>query len=244
MRSFLKLSVVQFKLFLREPVAFFFTLVFPLLLLMLFGLVWGNEPVAIYGGFGYIDQAVPGLAAVIIGTIALMSVPVATAAREQKILRRFRATPMHAQSYLAAQVVVYLVLALAGMALLIVVASLVFDLRFVGNWFVVTAAFVFCTVAFVAVGYLIAGLAPTSRVAQVAGQLIFFPLMFLSGATIPLQVMPDGVRQVAEWLPMTQVVLLLQGLWFGQGWNLPAVAMMSVLLVAGALLAAPAFRWE
>ena len=129
MRSFLKLSVVQFKLFLRELVAFFFTLIFPLLLLTLFGLVWGNEPAAIYGGFGYIDQAVPGLAAVIIGTIALMSVPVATAAaREQKILRRFRATPMRAQSYLAAQVVVYLVLALAGMALLIVVATLVFDL--------------------------------------------------------------------------------------------------------------------
>lgn len=245
MRSFLKLSVVQFKLFLREPVAFFFTLIFPLLLLTLFGLVWGNEPAAIYGGFGYIDQAVPGLAAVIIGTIALMSVPVATAAaREQKILRRFRATPMRAQSYLAAQVVVYLVLALAGMALLIVAASLFFGLRFAGNWFAVTAAFVFCTVSFVAVGYLIAGLAPTSRVAQVAGQLIFFPLMFLSGATIPLQVMPDGVRQAAEWLPMTQLVLLLQGLWFGQGWNLPALAMMAVLLVVGALLATPAFRWE
>ena len=130
------------------------------------------------------------------------------------------------------------------MALLIVAASLFFGLRFAGNWFAVTAAFVFCTVSFVAVGYLIAGLAPTSRVAQVAGQLIFFPLMFLSGATIPLQVMPDGVRQAAEWLPMTQLVLLLQGLWFGQGWNLPALAMMAVLLVVGALLATPAFRWE
>lgn len=245
MRSFVKLSVVQFKLFLREPVAFFFTLVFPLLVLMLFGLVWGNDPTALYGGYGYIDQAVPGLAAVIIGTIALMSVPVSTAsAREQKILRRFRATPMRAQSYLAAQVVVYLVLALAGMTLLVVVASAVFGLRFAGNWFAVAAAFIFCTMAFVAVGYLIAGLAPTSRVAQVAGQLIFFPLMFLSGATIPLQVMPDSVRQAAEWLPMTQVVLLLQGLWFSGSWNFTALVMMAGLLIVGALLATPAFRWE
>lgn len=250
MNSFIKLSIAQLKTFLREPAAFFFTLIFPVLLLVMFGVIWGNEPSPpgsnfYLGGFGYVDYAVPALAALVIGTTALMSIPVATAtAREQKILRRFKATPLHPLVYLASDVIIYFAVSLIGMVLLIIVGLVAFDLRFDGSWLAVLAAFTLSALAFIAAGYLIAGLAPTARIAQVAGQLIYFPLMFLSGAAIPLQLMPESVRDIAEVLPMTLMVRLLQDLWFGDGWYLPAIGFMVVMLVVGTILSARSFRWE
>ncbi len=250
MNSFLKLSIAQLKTFLREPAAFFFTLVFPVLLLVMFGLIWGNDPSPpgsdfYLGEFGYVDAAVPALAALVIGTTALMSIPVATStAREQKILRRFKATPLHPLVYVASDVVIYFAISLIGMILLVVVGLLAFDLRFNGNWFAVLGAFTLSALAFIAAGYLVAGLAPTARIAQVVGQLVYFPMMFLSGAAIPLQLMPEGVRSAAEVLPMTMMVRLFQDLWFGGEWYVPAMTVMAVLLVVGAILSARTFRWE
>src|SRR6185503_729280 len=123
MRGLGKLTLVQFKLFLREPAAFFFTLVFPALLLVLFGAIFGNTPNPQFNpNFGYIDTEVPALAGIIIGTVSLMGVPVATAtAREHKILRRYRSTPISPLTYLAADVTVTFCVALGGMVLLILI---------------------------------------------------------------------------------------------------------------------------
>jgi ABC-2 type transport system permease protein len=78
------------------------------------------------------------------------------------------------------------------------------------------AAVIFSGLAMFSVGYLIAGVAPGALAAQVVGMAIFYPKMFLSGATIPLEVMPEGVRRIADFLPLTYVVRLLRGLWFGE----------------------------
>jgi ABC-type polysaccharide/polyol phosphate export permease len=56
--------------------------------------------------------------------------------------------------------------------------------------------------------------------------------------------MPDGVRSVAELLPMTMMVRMFQDLWFGQGWYLPAIGLMAMLLIVGTSLSARTFRWE
>ena len=246
MRTYLILTWMQLKLFSREPVALFFTLAFPLLLLLFFGTVFGNDIDPQYGGrYGYIDAQVPGLTAIIIGTLALMSIPAATAtAREQKILRRYKATPMRPLVYLAADITMHVLIALAGLVLLIIVALLVFDLRFGGNWLYVLAGFLLSALSFAAVGYLVAGLSPTGRIAQVVGQVIFFPMMFLSGAMLPLSLMPEGVQAASQWLPLTHVVTLLRDLWFGQGWSSAAVLILVVMLVAGTTVSAYTFRWE
>jgi len=247
LRSAAKLTFTQFKLFLREPVAFFFNLAFPVLLLLLFGVIWGNEPGSSFfsPAYGYIDAQTPALAALIIGTVAFMTIPIATAtAREQKLLRRFQATPMRPVVYLIADVIVNFAVALTGMILLVVVARMVFGLRFGGSWMALFAGFTFAALSFIAVGYVIASLSPTSRVAQVAGQVIFFPMMFLSGAAMPLQIMPASIQSAAQWLPLTHVVRLLQDLWFGGQWNTTALLVLSGMLVVGTAVSVFAFRWE
>jgi ABC-2 type transport system permease protein len=146
--------------------------------------------------------------------------------------------------YIASDVVIYFAVSLIGMILLIIVGLVAFDLRFGGNWLAVLGAFTLSALAFIASGYLIAGLAPTARIAQVVGQLVYFPMMFLSGAAVPLQLMPDAVRNAAELLPMTMMVRLLQDLWFGNGWYVTGILFMVVLLVVGTILSARTFRWE
>jgi ABC-2 type transport system permease protein len=246
-RSYRRLASVQFKRFLREPIALFFTVAFPVLLVLLFGFIWGNEPGSPFSpsGFGYIDTQAPAVAAIVIGTVALIGLPITTAAdRRQKLLRRYQATPLRPLVYFAADVSVHFGSALLGMALVIVVARLVFGLRFGGSWVAVLGGFALSALAFVALGYVLASLVRSERVAQAVGMAIYFPLMFLSGAAIPLQTMPGTVREVARWLPLTHVVQLLQDLWFGVGWNWQSGLVLLGMLLAGAVASAALFRWE
>jgi ABC-2 type transport system permease protein len=249
MRTLWKLFVMQFKLYLREPVAFFFSLAYPALLLLLFGFIYGNDPAPEFWGrpIGTVDASVPAYAGIIIGTVALMGIPIDTAAsRENGVLRRYRATPLRPVIYLAASVLMYLGVALLGMLILILTGKLVFGLRFAGSWIDVLAAFILSALAFYALGYLLASLAPTARLAQTVGMLIFFPMMFLSGAGLPLQMLPEGLRRVSEFLPLTYVVRLMQGLWLNEAWKtmwLPVLVLLGIL-IAGTVLAARLFRWE
>ena len=240
-----KLLVVQAKLFWREPLALFFTLAFPVLMLLMFGMLFGNEPNDVWYGFGYIDSAVPGLIGLVIGTIGLMGIPIAVAtAREQRILRRFRASPLPAWHLLVADVAVNVVIAAIGVVLLTVVGLFAFGLRFGGNPLEVLVGFLLCALSFCSVGYVVASIARTARTAQIIGQLIFFPMMFLSGATFPAAMMPEGVRTAAKFLPLTHVVELLQNLWFGRPWGLTHVAVLTGMMLIGAIVSARLFRWE
>jgi ABC-2 type transport system permease protein len=249
MRGLGKLFLMQFKLYLREPVAFFFSLAYPALLLLLFGFIFGNEPDPEFWGrsFGTVDASVPAYTGIIIGTVALMGIPIDTAAnRETGVLRRYRATPLHPTAYLIASVAVYLGIALLGMTILVVTGLLVFGLRIMGSWFSILAAFTLSAFSFFSVGYLIASIVPTARMAQAVGMVIFFPMMFLSGAGMPLQLLPEGLQKVSDFLPLSYVVRLIQGLWFGDAWLtlwLPTLV-LAVILVVGTALSAKLFRWE
>ena len=71
-------------------------------------------------------------------------------------------------------------------------------------------------------------------------------MLFLSGAGIPLEVMPDSVRTISNYLPLTYVVRLLRGLWFGEPWGsllLETGVLVGVLVICTAI-AVRLFRWE
>lgn len=247
MRGLIQLTVMNFKLYLREPIATFFTLAFPPLLVLLFGAMYGNDPSPLYGGYGTMDITMPAYTALILGTIGLLGVPITTSGyREQGVLRRFRATPMRPLTYIVADLLTNLTMTLLGMAILIGVGWALYKVQFEGQVLSVFVAVIFSGLTMFAIGYLIASLAPGARTAQVIGMVIFYPMMFLSGASVPLEVMPEGVRRISDFLPLTHVVTLLRGLWFGEGWgkHLTEVIILGGILVVGAGLAARFFRWE
>ena len=76
--------------------------------------------------------------------------------------------------------------------------------------------------------------------------MVLYPMMFFSGAMVPLEVMPDTVQTVSRFLPLTHLVALLRGLWFGQGWGdlLTEVAVLAGVAILGMVIIARTFRWE
>uniref|UniRef100_A0A7C1JMN4 Transport permease protein n=1 Tax=Caldilinea aerophila TaxID=133453 RepID=A0A7C1JMN4_9CHLR len=247
MRGFWKLTWTEIKLFLREPMAAFFTLAFPLMMLFLFGSIYGNEPTPFFGGYGSVDVSVPAYTAMIIATSGLLGVTITMASyREQGILRRLKATPLRPQSILGAQVIVIFLMTTLGMVLLVIAGKLVYGLRFDGNPLNVVLAFVLSSMSFFALGFVLAGLLPTARTAQIVAMVLFYPMIFLSGAAIPREMLPESIRELAQVLPLSHVVTLLRGLWMGDPWtkHLGEVGILTLLLIAGVLVSSKTFRWE
>jgi ABC-2 type transport system permease protein len=242
-----KLIRMEAVLYFREPMASFFTLVFPVLLLVLFGSIYGNKPNPFFGGRGTVDMSAPAYIGIIIGSTALMGIPIGMGIyRERGILRRLKATPLRPVGIIAAEVAVQYAMTFLGTALLVATALLVYGLHFTGNVLSVFVAFTLSAMSFFAVGFLVASLAPTARVAYVLGMLLYFPNIFLSGATLPKEMFPPTIRAISRFVPMTHIVSLLQGLWFGEPWgkHLIEVAVLAGLLAAGAFVSALTFRWE
>ena len=170
MRSLWKSTLVEAKLFLREPFATFFTLAFPLMMLFIFGSIYGNEPTDFFAGRGSVDVSVPRYMAMIIASVGMLSIAISLSVyRESGVLRRYQATPLRPRTILASTVLVNLAMTLLGIVLLIIAAKVVYGLRFDGNPFAVLAGFVMGALSLFSLGFVIAGLAPTARAALVVG---------------------------------------------------------------------------
>lgn len=247
MKSYTQLLSVNLRLFLREPITAFFTLGFPVMLVLIFGAIYGNEPTPLFGGRGSMDISMPGYGALILGAVGFMTVTINTSSyREARILRRFRATPLRPLSYIAADVTANLVMTLLGMVGVVLVGWLLFRVHFAGQPLSVLAAVILSALAMFSVGYVIASLAPNARAAQVISMVIFYPMMFLSGAGMPVEILPASLRRVSDFLPLTYAARLLRGLWFGESWGNHAgeVAVLAAILLICTILAARLFRWE
>jgi len=247
MRSLTELTKISIKLYIREPIAAFFTLAFPTMLILIFGAMYGNDPSPIFDGLGSMDVSMPAYSALILGTIGLLSVPITTAGyRQQGVLRRFRATPMHPLTYIVSDLLTNLAMTILGMILLFTVGWLLYRVQFEGNILLLLFAVILSGLAMSSMGYLIASIASGARVAQVIGMVIFYPMMFLSGAGMPIELLPPSVQRVSDFLPLTYVARLLRGLWFGEPLvdHLLEVVVLVVILVVFGGAAARYFRWE
>ena len=247
MKSLLKMTWMEAKLFLREPVGAFFTLVFPLMFLFLFGSISGNQPTPMFGGQRMIDTAIPTLTAMIIGTTGLMSTTITMATyRENGVLRRLRTTPVSPLVVMIAQVAVVFTMTSLGMLLLAIAGKLVFHVRFEGNAFSLLGGFTLGSLSFFGIGFILAGTMPTARTAQIVAMVLMYPMLILSGAAWPRELMPATVQKISAFVPLTYVVNLLRGLWIGEPWNqhFTDVTVLAAILVIGVLISVKTFRWE
>lgn len=247
MYAFVKLAIVQTKLYLREPMAVFFTLLFGPLLLVMMGFIFGNAPQAALNDLSQMDIAVPSYMALIIGITGLTSIPVMlTTRREMGVLRRLSATPLRPLTYFLADVLAPFLVTLASAGLLVLLGFLVYHVRFEGQWLSVAAGTCLCIASFFSLGYALAGILPNARLATVLGNAVIIPMNIFSGALMPIEMMPPGVQQVTTFLPLTHGVALLRGLWFGETWgaHLLEVAVLGGLLVLGMVVVGLTFKWE
>jgi ABC-2 type transport system permease protein len=247
MKSLLKMSWMEAKLFLREPVAAFFTLVFPLMMLIIFGSVYSNQPMPGMDGQEAIGSLIPTFSAMVIGISGLMAVTVTMATyREKGILRRLRTTPISPLVVMVAQVVVVFSMTALGMLLLVAAGKLLYHVRFEGNPFSIVGGFILGSLSFFGIGFILAGTLPTARTAQIVALVLLYPMLILSGAAWPRELMPATVQTIARFIPLTYVVNLLRGLWIGESWgdHLLDVGVLIGMLLLGVIVSSKTFRWE
>ncbi|MGV9268184.1 ABC transporter permease [Kitasatospora sp. NPDC003701] len=227
----------------------FFALAFPVMMLCMFGGIYGNEPSSQFDGRGTVDMSVPAYLVLVVSVTGLMSFPLGLAEyRDRKVLKRFRATPVRASAFLIAQGLVNILLSLAGSVLLIAAGYLFFDLHLPATASAALAtlgALLLATAAMYAIGGVVAALAPSERAATAVANLVYFPMIFLSGATVPLQIFPAAMKTISNALPATYAVNLLQHTWLDSATNVALdTGVLAGVVVLGAVAAVRLFRWE
>jgi ABC-2 type transport system permease protein len=166
--------------------------------------------------------------------------------REGGILKRLRATPLSPVTILGAHVVVKLGFTVCSLGLLVLAGKRLFPGVMQVNLLSFTVAVLVSTLGILSLGFVIASLVPTARFAQPIGALVLYPMLAVSGLFFPSSRLPPAVRAVAQVLPTTHAVALLQGVWDGSGWGAHWVdaAALLALFLGYCALSTRVFRWE
>jgi ABC-2 type transport system permease protein len=248
LRGLLKLTWIEIKIFIREPLGALGTVFVPVLVFVALGKVGAKVmPGPQMASNSIFKVDVPVFAAVLIAINAVLSlVSIISIYREGGILKRLRATPLRPQTILTAHVLVKLLLTAATLILTLLAGKRYFPIGANPPVFSFTMALLLSTVAILSIGFVIASIVPTARFAQPIGGVILYPMIALSGLFIPLAAMPPAMRMVAKSLPLTYSVSLLQGAWRGDPWSAhvgDVLALVLVFLICVGL-SAKVFRWE
>ncbi|OGF57026.1 MAG: hypothetical protein A2Z21_09790 [Candidatus Fraserbacteria bacterium RBG_16_55_9] len=246
MRGFLQLTWAETKLFIREWQAVFFTFIFLPMLLILFQAIFRNDPSVVFGNVATVDEMVPGFIAIGIASNAIYIIGgVLSSYRERGILRRFRVTPLRPGAVLASQVLVVYAMTMISALLLMLIAR-PFGLKIAGDPYSMVGAFTLGALSFFSFGFLIGSLFKTARITYSVNTTVFFSMIFLSGAAIPLDLLTPFMRHIAQFIPLTYVVNLLRDAWLGRGLGAswPNILVLTVFFAICAFVSSKAFRWE
>ena len=167
--------------------------------------------------------------------------------REANILRRFKVTPISPLPILLAAMASGWLLYLPGVIRMVGLAHLQYGMPLPRNWFSLFAMMTLGVCAFRALGLILAAVANTMQEAMILIQLLYMPMLFLSGATIPSAILPTWAQTVAEFTPAAYLVSGFQGIFFRNQTlldNATAVGALVVSAVLGTFLAVQLFRWE
>lgn len=234
MKGFTSICKIELCLFMREFFSFFFTLVFPVLMLLLFGGIYGNTPIYEGAALGMMDISVPAYSVMVIGVNGLLSLPLALSAyQEKKIYKRFDATPVGKKSVMLAQVLINLIMTLAGITILFIAGMLFYRIQIQVTFFSVFTGILFSIAAMFSMGFLCTAIAQDLKSTTQLCYLIYFIMLFLSGATMPDVLFSDTIKKISAILPMTYAVDLMQGVFAGDSLRTHGTE----LLVLGAVTA-------
>jgi ABC-2 type transport system permease protein len=243
-----KLTWLEIKIFLREPMGAVGSILFPVLVFVAVGRLMGGQLASrSIAAAGFVRVGLPVLAAVMIALSSVLSlVTIISIYREGGILKRLRATPLRPHTILTAHVLAKLALTAVTMALMVLAGKRYYPINVDVPIFGFTMALLISTWSILSIGFLIASIVPTARFAQPIGAAILYPMIALCGLFVPLQSLPPALQAVARALPLTYAVSLLQGIWKGEAWSahLGDVAALAVVFVICTALSAKVFRWE
>src|SRR5262245_50883081 len=248
LRGLLKLIWIEIKIFMREPLGAFGTILVPVLAFVIMGRIVGRtmSPRTIAGS-DFVRVALPVFAAILITLSTVLSlVMIISIYREGGILKRLRATPLRPHTILTAHVIVKLLLTAVTLVLMMLAGRRYYPVGVHVPLVSFTAALLVSTWSILSIGFIIASIVPTARFAQPVGAAIMYPMIALSGLFVPVPALPPAMRLIARALPLTYAVNLLRGIWNGDAWS-AHIGDVTVLVIAFAVcmaVSSKVFRWE
>ncbi len=241
MRNFASLTRMRVQLAFRNKMFFFFVIAFPFAMFFLYAAVFAKgvpQTVGFYLG--------PVIAFNVMGSFWGLSATLVMF-REQGVLRRFHVAPVTSSDMLASSIVANYILTLPIVFLQLLFARVIFHVPSLGNPISLFILISVGIVSFGSLGLVVASVTNTMQETQVLNQLLWLPLIFLSGATFPLAYLPRLVQRFGLFLPATYLVNGLQQTILNSAtpWSRYA-EILSLACWAGLtfFLAAQLFRWE
>jgi hypothetical protein len=241
LRNAWTLTKVRMRLALRNRAFIFFSLVFPLIFLFLFLGLFARTNVA---AVPYMLASV--LAITVMGSFWGLSIQLVTF-REQGILRRFRVAPVGPGAMLASSILSNYILTLPTVTIEFALARRVFHMTQWGNLGGVFFLISLGIVTFAALGLIIASVTNSTQETQVINQILWSAFLFLSGATLPLPMLPVWIQRFALFLPATYLVTGLERVMVarvGVRQIVPEIVALSVSAALAFFLSQQLFRWE
>ncbi len=245
MRLFLHELRYELLLYVRSRELAFFTFMFPIILFLLLGSVYGdNDEINGYRGADYLLTGVIGygVAATAFGGLAIILV----IRRETGVLKRLRATPLPATAYVSAVLATTLIFFLVEAIALIGIGMALFGAEFPKNVVSLLLALLLGGAAFAALGVGVSCVIRRAEGASAVINAIYLPVSFLSGTFFSQRAFPEFLQKIADVLPLTYFIDLV-GVVMLEGspiWEQPTdVAVISGWGLAGATVAVRYFRW-
>jgi ABC-2 type transport system permease protein len=195
------LTIANFKILMRNRQSFYFNLILPVIIMLVFAAVAGTSTVA--DGVRYSDFVVPGLIAMTLMQMAIFSVAfVLTQQKDKGILKRLLATPLRSIDFLGSQVLSRLVISIIQMLLLVSVAILVMHFIMRGSFLLMLCTGILGSLVFLTLGFMIAGLSKTSESVPALANIIVFPMLIFGDVFFPVDSLPAWLKPIAHALPI------------------------------------------
>jgi len=231
----------------REFSGVLFGLIMPVGIMFLLGALNGEKPAFDGASYTMVQQSFAAVSTIGICATGLMGIPLTIASyREKKILKHFKVTPTSPLLLLGAQFLTNLVFAILSTALVLIAALLFFDYSLIGSPLYFILAYFLVLTAIFSLGMMIASVSVNVKTANLLCTIFYFPMLFLSGATIPFEIMPKGLQVVSSIMPLTQGIKLLKYVSLDSGggdWIKP-VLILSLTALLGIIISIKTFRWE
>ena len=237
-----RIALLTIRLVMRTKVALFFTFIFPLVFLFAYaGLIAHGNPEVVAYMFGpVVTLNIMGSGFFGLGIQSVMQ-------RERGSLRRYRLAPLGPRTMLLSNLLANYLLQLPTLGLLLFCAVVIFHMPMRIGWATLLVLITVGTFSFAGFGLTIASVANTMQEAQVYNNIVWFALLFLSGVTFPLPMLPRSIQRLAMFFPSTYLVSSFQSITaqaepLRKHW--PEMLVLVISGFFGLLFAMKLFRWE
>lgn len=237
--------------FFRNPAAAFFTLVFPIMFLVIFNLIFGDEEIETpQGPLDTSTFYVPAIVALSVISACYTNIAIGTAfARDRGILKRVRGTPLPAAAFLAGRILQATFVALLLVALVLAMGVAFYGVDLPGETFpAFLVTLVVGAAAFCALGLAVTAIIPNADASPAVVNASILPLLFISDVFIPMNDAPSWLSDFASIFPVAHFASALHTAFSpfetGAGLEWKALAVLAAWAVVGVALSLRFFSWE